>query len=110
MSEVFRTMRVIVMFDLPTKRTEEKRAYAEFRKGLESLGFLRLQHSVYSRLVLSRDAVEPLMSKIRAICPNIGEIVAFIMTEQQYAKREIILGTGSCAAEVGAGEQMALVL
>lgn len=103
-------MRVIVMFDLPTRRADEKRAYLTFKKGLESLGFLRLQNSVYARLVLSRDAVNPIITKVRGICPSIGEVVTFVMTERQYAKREVMLGRGSCEGEVELGEQMALSL
>ena len=98
------------MFDLPTRRADEKRAYALFKKGLEALGFLRLQNSVYARLVLSRDSVEPIMRRVRGLCPDVGEIMTFVMTERQYAKREVMLGSGSCASEVEPGEQMALVL
>lgn len=98
------------MFDLPTRRADEKRAYLLFKKGLEALGFLRLQNSVYARLVLSRDAADPVVKRVREMCPRVGEVVTFVMTERQYAKREVMLGSGSCAQEVSPGEQMALVL
>ena len=49
-----RIMRLLVMFDLPTKTKSNKDAYTKFRRFLEDDGYIREQNSIYSRNLLSR--------------------------------------------------------
>ena len=46
-------MRIMVMFDLPTLTSTDKREYARFHKYLVKSGFLMMQESVYCKLALN---------------------------------------------------------
>lgn len=59
-----RFMRIIVMFDLPTATTEDKREYLHFRTGLIKLGFDMLQYSVYSRITRNNDDARKYINKV----------------------------------------------
>lgn len=51
-------MRVIVMFDLPVRTSENLREYNRFRKFLIKSGFLMMQESVYCKLALNTTVAE----------------------------------------------------
>lgn len=67
-------MRIIVMFDLPTATTEDKREYLHFRTGLIKLGFDMLQYSVYSRITRNNDDARKYINKVKAILPPVGSV------------------------------------
>ena len=46
-------MRIMVLFDLPTKTVENRKEYLKFRKFLLNEGFIMMQESVYTKLVLN---------------------------------------------------------
>ena len=50
-----RVMRTIVFFDLPNIYAKDRRNYNLFRKFLLNEGFLMLQESVYSKLILNSE-------------------------------------------------------
>jgi CRISPR-associated protein Cas2 len=50
----YRSMRVLVFFDLPTETKKERNAAARFRKNLLKDGFVRFQFSIYMRFFASR--------------------------------------------------------
>ena len=50
----YRFMRILVMFDLPTETSEERRDYRKFRKNLIKNGFIMMQESVYVKLVMNQ--------------------------------------------------------
>ena len=56
-----RIMRLLVMFDLPTKTKADKDNYIKFKRFLDDDGYQREQNSVYSRNLLSRDIFFPPM-------------------------------------------------
>ena len=47
-------MRVLVMFDLPTETSIQRRNYRKFRKSLIKNGFIMMQESVYIKLAMCR--------------------------------------------------------
>lgn len=85
-------MRIIVMFDLPTATTEDKREYMHFRKGLIKLGFDMLQYSVYSRITRNNDDARKYINKVKSILPPVGSVRVLQVTEKQYAGMIIMLG------------------
>lgn len=85
-------MRIIVMFDLPTATTEDKREYLHFRTGLIKLGFDMLQYSVYSRITRNNDDARKYINKVKAILPPVGLVRVLQVTEKQYAGMIIMLG------------------
>lgn len=87
-----RFMRVIVFFDLPNVSSSDKRNYLRFRKFLINEGFIMMQESVYSRLVLNSQQSELLMNRLRRNVPSRGLIQSLIITEKQYSHIEFIIG------------------
>jgi CRISPR-associated protein Cas2 len=85
-------MRVILMFDLPSVTSREKREYRKFRKHLIKNGFIMLQESVYSKLALNNSVVERIVNNIRKHKPPQGNLAVLTVTEKQYASMEYILG------------------
>ena len=85
-------MRIIVMFDLPTATTEDKREYMHFRKGLIKLGFDMLQYSVYSRITRNNDDARKYINKVKSILPPVGSVRVLQVTEKQYSGMIIMLG------------------
>lgn len=85
-------MRIIVMFDLPTATTEDKREYLHFRTGLIKLGFDMLQYSVYSRITRNNDDARKYINKVKAILPPVGSVRVLQVAEKQYAGMIIMLG------------------
>lgn len=87
-----RFMRIIVMFDLPTATTEDKREYLHFRTGLIKLRFDMLQYSVYSRITRNNDDARKYINKVKVILPPVGSVRVLQVTEKQYASMIIMLG------------------
>lgn len=87
-----RTMRILVLFDLPTATPAERRDYMQFRKFLIRDGYDMLQYSVYSRITANHDDANFHLSHIRCHLPPTGSIRALLVTEKQYASMHILLG------------------
>ena len=85
-------MRIIVFFDLPVTTAEERRACTRFRKFLVKNGFLMMQESVYSKIVLNMTAGNVVVQKVKSAAPKDGLIQALVITEKQYAGIIMILG------------------
>lgn len=90
-----RIMRLLVMFDLPTKTKSNKDAYTKFRRFLEDDGYIREQNSIYPRNLLSRASAEAHAEQLRKNLPPAGIVVAMQFTEKQYVDREILVNTGT---------------
>lgn len=87
-----RAMRTIVFFDLPNIYAKDRRNYNEFRRYLLSEGFVMMQESVYSKIVLNTQQSEGLMDRLRKKSPKKGLIQVLTITEKQYSKIEYIIG------------------
>lgn len=101
-------MKVIVMFDLPTGTDSERRTYARFRKGLIGEGFAMLQFSVYAKTCLGVRECETAIARIKGFLPDAGSVTAFVMTEKQYAAREIMVKPLDHSEPFDPGEQLTL--
>lgn len=86
-------MRILVFFDLPVITVENRRAYTKFRKHLLKSGFMMLQESVYCKLALNGTAANAVVENIHKNKPDEGLVQVLVVTEKQYAKMEIIVGT-----------------
>lgn len=87
-----RAMRAIVFFDLPTIYSRDKRAYLLFRKYLINEGFIMLQESVYSKLILNSEQANLLYERVKKNAPSKGIIELLTITERQYANIKFIAG------------------
>lgn len=85
-------MRIIVFFDLPTTTHQSMVEYVKFRKFLIKNGFIMLQESVYSKLVINRSSLTLVKKKIRDNLPSSGDIQLLEITEKQYAGIEYLRG------------------
>lgn len=85
-------MRLIVMFDLPTDTSEDRRNYRHFRKKLINEGFMMLQYSVYERVCVNRKSARFLENRIATMAPDKGLIQSFMITEKQYNDIHFITG------------------
>ena len=85
-------MWVMVMFDLPSKTSKERRNYAYFRKLLLQDGFVMLQYSVYSRHCPSDENSLVHKERIRSGLPHDGEVRILSFTDKQYGKMIVYYG------------------
>lgn len=88
----YRFMRTIVFFDLPTETAAERREYRRFRKMLMKNGFVMMQKSVYSRLLLNASQEQTVVENIRRNRPKSGMVQLLTITEKQFGKMEYITG------------------
>lgn len=86
-------MRVVVFFDLPIVTSENRKNYTKFRKMLLKNGFLMLQESVYCKLALNGSAVNAIVENIHKNKPPEGLVQILTITEKQYSKMDIVVGT-----------------
>mgnify|MGYP004528804885 FL=1 len=87
-----RVVRAIVFFDLPNVYLKDRKNYTVFRKYLINEGFLMMQESVYSKIVLNSEQAKLLIDRIRKKAPKKGIIQVLTITEKQYSKIEFITG------------------
>ncbi len=87
-----RVMRTLVFFDLPNIYAKDKRSYLKFRKYLINEGFIMMQESVYSKIILNTQQADLLTKRLRKNAPKKGLIQVLTITEKQYAQIEYIIG------------------
>ena len=86
-------MRILVFFDLPVQTAAERRAYGQFRKYLVKSGYMMLQESVYCKLSPNQTAVEAQVEALRKNKPPAGIVEVLTITEKQFARMEMIVGS-----------------
>lgn len=85
-------MRTMVFFDLPNIYANDKSNYLKFRKYLLNEGFIMMQESVYSKIVLNSQQSSALLERLRKNAPKKGLIQVLTITEKQYSQIEYIIG------------------
>lgn len=88
-----RFMRIIVFFDLPVTEKEERKEASQFRQALIKDGYHMMQFSVYSRICSSVEACEKHIRRLHSYIPKDGSIRALVVTEKQYEKMYVLLGS-----------------
>ena len=101
-------MRILVFFDLPTETAKDRKNYSQFRKFLIKEGFIMMQESVYSKIVLNSQQSNALVERIRKKAPKKGIIQVMNITEKQYSQIEFI--TGSSNSKIINSEERLIVL
>lgn len=89
---ISRSMRMIVMFDLPTLTSEDKRNYRKFHKFLHKNGFIMMTESVYCKLIINGTASDLMETKVMKNTPPSGNVQLLIITEKQYSKIKYLVG------------------
>lgn len=85
-------MRMVVFFDLPVVTHKVLVEYRKFRKFLIKNGFIMMQESVYSKLVINRNSLSLVKKKVKDNLPTGGNIQLLEITEKQYASIEYLRG------------------
>jgi len=88
-----RFMRIIVFFDLPVVKREDRKEYQNFRRFLLNDGYLMLQFSVYSRICNGSDGVEKHINRLKANLPPKGSVRYLQLTEKQYSEMKFLVGS-----------------
>jgi len=88
----YRCMWIVTMFDLPVATKQAKRAYTDFVKFLKRDGFTRMQYSVYSRHVSSRENAAVHIGRIKGNLPPDGEVRIITVTDKQFERMNVFWG------------------
>ena len=104
----YRFMRTLVFFDLPTETDEDKRNYISFRKLLIKNGFIMLQQSVYTRMLITPSAEQAVLNIIRKNKPPAGLVQILTVTEKQFSHMEYL--TGSYQGDIVDSDERLVVL
>lgn len=88
-------MRMLIFFDLPTITQEDRREYRRFRKFLINEGFIMMQESIYSKLLLNTTLVNLMENRLEKNKPKKGLLQSLIITERQFSSINYIVGEGS---------------
>lgn len=90
----YRSMWVMVFFDLPTETAADRKRAAIFRKNLIKDGFEMFQFSIYIRHCASRENAETHCRRVRSAIPEKSKIGLMTITDKQFSAMEIICGKG----------------
>ena len=87
-------MRLMLFFDLPMLTDKDRREYNRFHKYLLKNGFIMMQKSVYTKLVINNVTSEAVKQKVRENLPNDGIVELLEITENQFSRIEYLAGEG----------------
>lgn len=102
-------MRLLLFFDLPVGTSLQRKHYAQFRKALVKEGYLMVQKSVYSKLVLNDAAAASALERLQKIKPSEGVVQVLRVTEKQYAGMKCIVGSPAEHDEVDTIEELLVI-
>lgn len=80
------------MFDLPTYSLQDMREYRRFRKFLIENGFIMMQESIYTKLLLNGASATLMSKQVRKVVPKDGLVQMLVVTEKQFAGMELLTG------------------
>ena len=101
-------MRILVLFDLPTLIDGDKREYRKFRKLLIKNGFIMMQESVYTRMVLNQTVQKSIIELLKKNKPPAGLVQAMVVTEKQFSNTVNI--SGKVTSDVIDSDERLLIL
>lgn len=91
----YRSLWVLVFFDLPTETKKERSIASRFRKNLLDDGFAMFQFSIYMRFCASRENAEVHAKRVRNFLPQKGKVGIMQITDKQFGMMEIFYGRKS---------------
>ncbi len=86
-------MRLLIFFDLPMETSKERKEYNRFHKFLLKNGFIMMQKSVYTKLVINNVTSLAVKQKVANNLPSSGVVEMLEITENQFSKIEYLVGT-----------------
>lgn len=88
----YRTMWVLVFFDLPTQTKAEIKIYTQFRKKLIEDGFGMFQFSIYIRYCESSEQADVHTARVISILPKTGKVGILRITDKQFGAMQLFHG------------------
>lgn len=88
----YRSMWVLVFFDLPTETRTDKKVATRFRKALLNDGFAMFQYSIYMRFCASRENASVHIKRTKNTLPKKGKICIMQITDKQFGMMELYHG------------------
>ena len=88
----YKFMRLLVFFDLPMLTDKNRHEYAKFHKFLVRNGFIMMQKSVYSKLVINNVTSHSVKQNVRNNLPPEGVVELLEVTENQFSRIEYLVG------------------
>lgn len=85
-------MRLLLFFDLPMLTDKNKREYNRFHKYLLKNGFIMMQKSVYTKLVINNVTSSAVKQRVRENLPTDGIVELLEITEKQFSRIEYLVG------------------
>ncbi|WP_291953125.1 CRISPR-associated endonuclease Cas2 [Campylobacter sp.] len=85
-------MRILLMFDMPTKNKKDQKNANKFRTSLIKLGFFMMQFSVYVKICKGLASTKAVIKAVERILPPYGNIRVLTITEKQFDNMQILLG------------------
>lgn len=95
----YRTLWILVFFDLPTETKKDRQVATKFRKHLLDDGFAMFQFSIYMRFCASRENAEVHVKRLKNNLPTKGKIGFMQVTDRQFGMMEIFYGKTSAEPE-----------
>lgn len=88
----YRSMWVLVFFDLPTETRKDRKVAGSFRKSLLKDGFEMFQFSIYLRYCTSRENAEVHIRRTKKSLPQKGKVGIMQITDKQFGMIELFHG------------------
>ncbi|GGK16619.1 CRISPR-associated endoribonuclease Cas2 [Yeosuana aromativorans] len=88
----YRSMWILVFFDLPTETATERKVATKFRKNLLDDGFAMFQFSIYMRFCASRENTDVHVKRTKRTLPKKGKIGILQITDRQFGMIELFHG------------------
>lgn len=87
-----RFMRLLIFFDLPMETSKDRKEYSCFHKFLIKSGFIMMQKSVYSKLVINNVTSDAVKKKVAENLPPAGVVELLEVTENQFSRINYLVG------------------
>jgi CRISPR-associated protein Cas2 len=97
----YKSMWVLVFFDLPTETRLERKAASRFRKRLLDDGFNMFQFSIYLRFCPSRENSAVHIKRAKNNLPKKGKVCIMQITDKQFGMMELFHGSKEIEKETG---------
>ena len=95
----YRSMWVLVFFDLPTETRKDRKAATRFRKDLLDDGFGMFQFSIYMRFCASRENADVHIRRTKRALPKKGKVGIMQITDKQFGMIELFQGQKEAETE-----------
>jgi len=95
----YRSMWVLVFFDLPTETRAERKVASKFRKTLLNDGFAMFQFSIYMRFCASKENSRVHIRRTKNNLPKKGKVCIMQITDKQFGMMELFHGQKEVESE-----------